>query len=139
MAGSDRSFIGRGWGFPPTFHRKSGGGGVRISADEQDINESLAILLSTRLGERILEPEYGCNLDRYLFEPLDATRTAFLKELINDAILYHEPRIVLERIDLQASREAGRVDIVVEYRIPATNARNNLVYPFYTSGGPATP
>jgi phage baseplate assembly protein W len=128
----DRSFLGTGWGFPPAFSRS---GGVAMTSDEADIQASLAILLSTRVGERVMQPKYGCNLDRLLFEPLDKGLKAYMQDLVRTAILYFEPRVILERVQLELQQAQGRVDIELDYRIAATNTRYNFVYPFYIEEG----
>ncbi|WP_299441137.1 GPW/gp25 family protein [uncultured Aquimarina sp.] len=129
------SFLGTGWGFPPEFSKK-GKGRVEMLSDEADIKSSLEILLSTRLGERIMVPNYGCNLDELLFKPLNLTLKTFVKELIKNAILYYEPRIDLEKIDMDQTNELdGELLIILDYRIRATNSRSNLVFPFYKEEG----
>ncbi|MFZ4699396.1 MAG: GPW/gp25 family protein, partial [Candidatus Methylumidiphilus sp.] len=80
----DDSFLGTGWGFPPTFDR--GLGGVAMISDEEDIRSSLEILLSTDIGERVMQPRYGCNMHRLVFEPLDTTLQAYMEDLIRTAI-----------------------------------------------------
>ena len=67
----NNSFLGRGWSFPPSFDNTIGE--VVMQQGEADIQESLKILLSTSLGERIMQPRYGCNLTDLLFETLDTT------------------------------------------------------------------
>ncbi len=129
----ERSFLGTGWGFPPRFSR--GSGGVAMTSEEEDIRASLAILLSTRVGERVMQPKYGCNLERLLFEPLDTGLQAYMKDLIRTAILYFEPRILLEELTLELHQDEGRVDILLRYRVAATNTRHNFVYPFYLEEG----
>ncbi len=129
----ERSFLGTGWGFPPTFVR--GRRGVETVSDEEDIRQSLAILLSTEVGERVMQPEYGCNLRRLLFEPLDLTLQAYVKDLIETAILYFEPRIVLDDVTFELVSHAGRIDISIDYTVATTNTRNNFVYPFYLIEG----
>jgi hypothetical protein len=124
------SFLGTGWGFPPTFDRIANK--AILSSDETDIKQSLEILLSTRLGERVMLPEYGCALDEMLFEPLTTTLKTYMRELIRTAILRFEPRIELLDVNLDDSGELeGRVLITVEFRIRATNTRSNLVFPYY--------
>ena len=127
-----RSFLGTGWGFPPTFVR---GQGVVMTSDEEDIRASLEILLSTEVGERVMQPKYGCDLHRLLFEPLDLTLQAYIKDLVKTAILYFEPRIVLDDVTFELTGEEGRIDIRVDYTVATTNARNNFVYPFYIGEG----
>ncbi|WP_378176264.1 GPW/gp25 family protein [Aquimarina sp. SS2-1] len=132
---TNTSFLGTGWGFPPKFSKK-GKGRVEMLSDEADIKSSLEILLSTRLGERIMVPNYGCNLDELLFKPLNLTLKTFVKELIKNAILYYEPRIDLDKIDIDQTNELdGELFIILDYRVRATNSRSNLVFPFYKEEG----
>src|SRR5215213_4828140 len=90
------SFLGTGWAFPPAFNHNTGT--TEMVSAEEDINQSLNILLSTSLGERVMQPQYGCNLQDYLFEPLNATVIGFIKDLVTNAILFYEPRIIAEKI-----------------------------------------
>src|SRR5450631_1183843 len=124
------SFLGTGWGFPPTFSKITAQ--VGMLSDEPDIHSSLEILLSTRQGERILRPDYGCNLDELVFEPLTTTFKTYIKDLIGTAILYYEPRITVNKIELDDTGEVeGRILISIDYTVRSTNSRFNFVYPFY--------
>jgi phage baseplate assembly protein W len=67
----EKAFLGKGWSFPPTFDLSSRS--LQISVAEKDIQESLHILLTTRIGERIMQPRYGCNLEDYVFENINRT------------------------------------------------------------------
>lgn len=130
MENNDKAFLGTGWGFPPTFNRASRN--VRLVTAQEDICESLIILLSTFLGERVMQPTYGCNLQDFVFEPLSPTIASSIKEQIRTSILYHEPRILLNSLDLSLDEQLeGRVKLTIDYTIPNTNSRFNLVYPFY--------
>lgn len=107
-----------------------------MTSDEEDIQKSLEILLSTRLGERIMVPNYGCNLDELLFNPLDLTLKTYVVELIRTAILYYEPRIDILKIDISETDELeGKFLIKVDYMIRGTNSRANLVFPFFKAEG----
>jgi len=129
-----KSFLGTGWSFPPQFSDE--GAGVRMLSDSDDIRSSLEILLSTRPGERVMLPDYGCNLEELLFEPLTTTMKTYMKDLIQTAILYHEPRITVNRIDLEdAGEREGRILIHIDYTVRATNSRFNYVFPFYIQEG----
>ena len=124
------SFLGTGWSFPPSFSKATRE--VLLTSDEEDIKKSLEILLSTIIGERFLQPDYGCNLDNYVFEPMNATITTSIKITVKNAIILYEPRLKLISVRLdQTFITEGRVDIIVEYDIISTNSRFNLVYPFY--------
>lgn len=127
------AFLGTGWGFPPAFEKSTQT--VTMVSGEEDINSSLEILLSTGLGERIMQPGYGCNLKQLLFEPLDTGLKAYIKDLIKTAILYHEPRIRLDDVALTEKPEHGILEITVEYTVRTTNSRSNFVYPFYLQEG----
>ena len=127
------SFLGTGWAFPPQFNRDSGT--VEMVSDEEDIKQSLNILLSTSLGERVMQPKYGCNLTDYLFEGLSSSTIGYIKERVANSILYYEPRIVVEKIDVTSDDSTdlleGKFTITVDYSIPGTNSRFNYVYDFY--------
>ncbi len=129
-------FLGRGWSFPPEFNLA--GHTVKMLSDEEDIRSSLEILLSTSIGERIMQPTYGCNLEEWLFEPLDEGFSAYIEDMIQTAILYHEARIRLNGVKLTTTPEEGRVDIDLDYTIRTTNSRYNYVYPFYIREGAKT-
>ncbi|WP_423126898.1 GPW/gp25 family protein [Gaoshiqia sp. Z1-71] len=131
---TNRSFLGRGWSFPPEFSK--GTNAVVMLEDEDDIRSSLEILLSTRLGERIMVPDYGCKLDELLFNPLNLTVKTRIVDLIKTAILYHEPRIDVNKIEIDPSDELRGVLLInIDYTIRTTNSRRNMVYPFYKEEG----
>ena len=126
----EKSFLGTGWSFPPAFTKNPCL--VTMVSGKEDIDQSLKILLSTRHGERIMQPEYGCNLDILLFEPINTTLLSLVKDLIEKAILYHEPRVDLKGIDINSERvNEGLLVINLDYVIRSTNSRYNLVFPYY--------
>jgi uncharacterized protein len=126
------SFLGTGWSFPPEFVLETGE--VLMTADEEDIQNSLKILLGTGGGERFLNPKYGLDLQNVLFEPLSTTMQTFLKDRIKTAILIYESRIRLISLEMDLSAQnEGRVSLILDYEIRATNSRFNLVYPFYNT------
>jgi uncharacterized protein len=124
---AEKDFFGRGWGFPPEFTRD--GNEALMLTGIEDIESSLHILLSTTVGERVMQPLYGCNLKKYLFEPMNHSMVHYIRKLVEDAILYFEARIRPEGVSV--SVDDGRMDILVEYTVKATNSRYNFVYPFY--------
>ncbi len=127
---ADPSFLGTGWSFPPAFGK--GGASVEMVSGVEDIHQSLQILLSTQRGERVLQSEFGCDLNDVLFEEVDQSLINTLTSLISDAILYYEPRIKLEDLDISESEaEQGLLLIRIEYTVRSTNSRFNMVYPFY--------
>lgn len=130
MAHHDPEFLGRGWSFPPTFSRASAR--VEMVSGAEDIHQSLWILLSTSVGERIMIPGYGCALTPLLFEEISVTFLTDLRDMVTAAIRDWEPRIAVNHIDAEVDPlEAGLVRVSIDYTIRKTNTRNNLVYPFY--------
>lgn len=127
------SFLGTGWSFPPTFNREAGS--VELVSNEEDIRQSLNILLSTTLGERVMQPRYGCDLTNYVFETMNSSVIGYLKDRVKNAILYFEPRIVAEKIEVTSADSfdliEGKFTISIDYSIPGTNSRFNYVYDYY--------
>jgi phage baseplate assembly protein W len=133
----ESAFLGTGWGFPPTF--SNGGKAVDMVSGVADIHESLHILLTTRPGERVLQEDFGCALDSVVFEEIDQSMLNALASSISDAILYGEPRIILEAISvIESEEQPGMLLINLTYSIPATNSRFNMVYPFLINEATST-
>ncbi len=129
-----RDFLGRGWSFPPTFVREAPR--VDMLEEDADVASSLEILLSTTPGERVMQPLYGCNLSELVFETLDTRMKTLMADKVESAILYYEPRVTLESVQLDDSLELeGVVLIDVVYRVKTTNSRFNFVYPYYKNEG----
>jgi phage baseplate assembly protein W len=124
------SFLGRGWDFPPTFSKD--GEKILMLDSFDDIESSLRILLSTAAGERVMQPDFGCNMEELVFEQLDATMKTYMKDKIFTAILYHEPRIDLFDVVFHDEQETeGIILIEIVYQVRGTNSRKNMVFPFY--------
>lgn len=130
----NREYLGRGWSWPPEFLLNPPH--VTMLEEEADIASSLQILLSTTPGERVMQPLYGCNLSELLFESLDTRIKTLMADKVESAILYYEPRVVLESVLFDESNELeGVVLINIVYRVKTTNSRFNFVYPFYKQEG----
>lgn len=133
---SDKQFLGTGWSFPPRFNKGNNGVAVSMVSDDDDIRESLRILLGTSPGERVMYPEYGCGLKKMVFEKVDESSVTALRDTISRAILFFEPRITLEGIDVDTSQLFdGYLLLTLDYIIRTTNSRSNIVYPFYLNEG----
>ena len=130
MDKKDTPFLGTGWSFPPEF--SDNGRSIATVSGSDDVRQSLEILFGTRLNERILQEEYGSSLQDFLFEEINAGILNQLRRLISEAILYHEPRVELNAVNLDVDRQIeGLILIKIDYSIPASNTRFNMVYPFY--------
>src|SRR5688572_26991162 len=130
MDSLSKQFLGRGWKFPIEFNKASRS--VAMLSGEEDIQNSLRILFETRMGERVMLPDFGSELDSFLFEQPTRSSITYMQAVISNAILFHEPRIILNEVEIQLNQEyPERIDIQVDYTVSATNNRYNYVYPFY--------
>ena len=130
----DKSFLGTGWSFPPEFDGTSKN--VQTVSAEDDIQQSLFILFSTTPGERVMQPSYGCDLRSMVFENITESTVTAIRDMIEKAVLFFEPRIDLNFVDLDTGQiEEGILNILVDYTVRATNTRSNIVYPFYVQEG----
>lgn len=125
-----KDFLGRGWAFPPNFSER--GEHVTMVADEEDIQQSLALLFATRPGERLMQEGYGAALQEWLYAEVDPELLSSMSMAIEEAVLLHEPRIELLDLDISVHPQIdGAVQIRLDYQIPTTNSRFNMVFPFY--------
>ena len=141
MAGSpakeNSGFLGSGWSFPPTFGEADRR--IELVSRDQDIQQSLTILLSTSPGERLLHPNFGCNIKKMVFETINESTITKITDAIERAILFFEPRITLDDVIINTDNDPenpksiynGVMEIELRYTIRETNTRSNMVYPFY--------
>ena len=133
----DSTMLGTGWSFPPSFD--SVNKGAQMVSQVQDVQESLHILLGTVPGERVMQPGYGCGLQRMVFEPVTEATLTEMRSLIEKAVLFFEPRVNLDRLEFDSSDLLhGLLRISLDYTIRTTNTRHNLVYPLYLEQGNGT-
>jgi len=125
----DRSFLGTGWSFPPTFRREWYG--LEILKEEADVHSSIEIILNTLNGERVMLPTFGCDLRPYVFEPMNPPTIEMIKRIVKEALIYHEPRIIVEDVESTPDILNGVLELKVIYSIITTNTRYNYVFPFY--------
>ena len=126
----DYNYLGKGWSFPPEFGPN--GKNVKMVEEEADVKQALNILFTTALQERLNRPDFGCDLNRFMFEEIDAGLALDVQEMILNAIDEYEPRIELLRIEVTESEDRSRLLLIeIDYQIKETNSIQNLVYPFY--------
>jgi phage baseplate assembly protein W len=123
------SFLGRGWRFPVDVNRT---GGIATSADEDLIRESIAIILGTAPGERLMRPHFGCEIHDLLFAPNNANTAGLAAHYCVESLSKWEPRIQEVEAEAAPSRdEPNKLLIHIRYRVRETGNTHNLVYPFY--------
>lgn len=117
--------LGRGWSFP--FAVDPARGGVALSEFEENIRQNVTIILGTRPGERQALPQFGCRVHELLFAPDTRATAAMAAHHVQDALHRWEKRIEVLNVDARPVGD-GAINVVVEYKILATNATQRQSY-----------
>lgn len=126
---SENDVIGRGWQFPPRIGRR---GGIGLIGGETEIEQAILIILRTAPGQRMMRPEFGCELHDLVFMPNNSDTASKVKRAVRQALGRWEPRINVVDVGVRPDPDdAARLLIDIQYRIKATHDRRSLVYPFY--------
>jgi phage baseplate assembly protein W len=131
-----REFLGTGWSFPIA---PGATGGLGRTTGEQKVAESIWLILSTALGERVMRPLVGCGVHQRLFDGDTETTRAAIAQDVREALTKWEPRI--DVLDVRVNRAdalGNRLVVFIDYRVRANNAAHNLVYPLYAVEGLST-
>ena len=129
-----RDYLGVGWKFPLQVTAR---GTIASARQEQRVEESLFLILSTAKGERVMRPEFGCDIHDLVFSLNDATTRSQVVDHVRRALVANEPRIDVLQISADTAADSSNLLLIrIDYRIRANNTIGNLVYPFYiTEGG----
>lgn len=127
FAGSN-IYIGQGIAFPLGINLH---GNIQTSAEIRNIEESIRIILGTKLGERVYRPDFGCRLHELTFAPMDTSTLLQTRLYVQIALEKWEPRIVIDKIETEADFIEGCVNIVINYHPLDSYDSRSLVYPFY--------
>ncbi|MBL0358423.1 MAG: GPW/gp25 family protein [Chitinophagaceae bacterium] len=132
-AKSKNHFLGSGWGFPVTF--VAGYNKLHITENEENINDSIAIILQTRQGERFLNPFFGAGVQKF-FLKMDDTLKGEISDAVKTSLMLYEPRIKVLEVKIEYSDNYnGLVEIMISYLYNQTNTRHNYVFPFHIKEG----
>jgi len=128
------SFLGRGWKFPVQIDPATGR--VAMSELEQDIKESIYILLATAPGERLMRPEFGCGIHELVFSSMSTVTMGLFESRVREAINRWEARVDILKLEVFSKEPArGKLEINLYCQIRNTNTEFNLVFPFYLTEG----
>lgn len=126
----DKNIIGKGWAFPPQFKVNSNETAMVEGID--DINQSLYILFTTEIGERVMQPNYGSALKSMIFESINEHFKSYMRLVLTRSILLYEARIKPISIDFTEDETLdGRYLMHLEYVVVNTKQKNSFVFPFY--------
>ena len=129
-----KDFMGRGWAWP--FHLEPATGRVATVADEEDIQQSIRIILGTAKGERVMRPDFGCGIHNLVHGAINMATIAQIKRDVSDALRLYEARIDVLGVRVDSANLAnGRLDVEVDYKVRQTNQPGNCVFPFYFREG----
>lgn len=126
---NERDFLGKGLRFPVSVNLN---GGVSSSTLEENVRQSIFIILGTAPGERLKRPDFGCRIHDLMFAPNNDITGALAEVYCQEAIYKYEPRI--DQVNVRAlanSDQPNRLDVRIEYTIAGKNDKRNLVFPFY--------
>ncbi|MEO6771486.1 MAG: GPW/gp25 family protein [Kofleriaceae bacterium] len=133
MATLRRPFLGTGWKFPL---QVTPAGAIATSSEEQKIEESILLVLSTAPGERLMLPDFGCGIHDLVFAPNNSSTVTTVVDLVRRALTKYEPRIDVIDVTAETSNEQQNLLLIrVDYRVRDNNAMANLVYPFFITEG----
>lgn len=122
-------FIGAGWKFPILPDRV---GSLGYVEGDDNVEQSLHILLMTQLGERVMRSDFGTQSPRLVFSPGSVQYLRLLENTVREAVRDWEPRVDLTQVLAEAdSADESKVTVSVSYTVRRSNTRNNLVFPFY--------
>jgi phage baseplate assembly protein W len=132
--GERKDFLGRGWAMPVQLDPRTGL--VARVEHEEDIRQSIRIILETAPGERVMRPNFGCGIHELVFTAVDSTTIQRIVSEVEEALRRCEARIDVLRVEVEEAATAqGRLEVEVEYRVRKTNQTGNLVFPFYFREG----
>ncbi len=129
-----KEFLGRGFAFPPRIDTATGK--FVMAEAEEDIRQSIYIILMTRIKERAMLPEFGSRLHEYIFEVPNGDFAIRVSREIREALTRYEPRII--NVDVQVDTKNVRNGVIhlnIRYVVRSTNNPNNLVFPYYLEEG----
>ncbi|MBN4003350.1 GPW/gp25 family protein [Nostoc sp. LPT] len=125
---NNETHLGKGWAFPLGVSVQ---GSVQQSSIVPNIEESILIILRTRLGERVYRPDFGCRLEELIFAPMNTQTLLLAKLYTQEALVKWEPRIILDAVRTEPDPVRGRLDIIIEYHPRNSHEQRSLVFPFY--------
>jgi phage baseplate assembly protein W len=111
-------------------------GSLKMSSGNASVEESIRIILGTTKGERVMRPDFGCNLNSLVFAPNNSRTRALAQYYVEEALLKWEHRIILQKVTATCDPDdETRFHIGIDYLLRSVNTYFNMVYPFYLERG----
>lgn len=125
---ANQEYLGTGLSFPLHLNVQ---GGIKLSSEDEKVQESIWLILRTGVGERVYRPDFGCRLSELAFAPLNSDTLLRVRLHVSEALQRWEPRITLVEVHTDPDPVRGRIDITIDYRLKNYPDAYSLVYPFY--------
>ncbi len=110
-------------------------GGIEMVEEKESVRQAIFLLISTIPGERVMRPEYGCDLYKLIFAPNDQTTSGLAIHYVKQAVERWEKRVEILFLDAFANREdEEKLNIVMEYRLRATQTIDQLNFSLHLAG-----
>ena len=127
------TYSGRGWAFPPKLNDRDR---MSMAQDDADIRQAIYIIINTHPGERVMRPDFGCEIHSLIFAPANDQTAVLAERYVKEALGRWEPRITVDAVRVTpGGTENGELYIEVIYEIKATHDRRSMVYPYYLLPG----
>lgn len=129
-----KEFLGTGFHFPIEVDEATGR--MKTVSLEEDIMQSIRMIMMTRKGERVMRPDFGCDIHEYAFDTMDYTTLVQMEHAVRQALMVWEPRITDVEVNIiNEQDQEGTLLIEISYVVRSTNNPYNLVYPYYINEG----
>lgn len=99
---------------------------IAVDYDLSAIKNSLLNLFNTRPGQRFLFPEYGLDLNEFVFENVSELTAQLIGEKISFAISTFEPRVVLRKCIVVAIPDDNTYEVTVIVNVPTFTTNMTL-------------
>ena len=123
------AWLGRGLGFPVVPGERDRALPLVAGADK--VRQSILAILDTEPGERVMRPDFGCGLRRYLMKPNSVATRALIRHDVELALVRWEPRVKVDAVEVVAGQDPALALVAVAYTQLVDGRTDNLVYPLY--------
>ena len=128
MSNLERDYLGTGISFPLKINVQ---GELKTDSGDRNLTDSIATILSTKMGERVYRPNFGSRLSELTFFPMNPQTILLARIYVEEALNRWEPRIKVTGVYAEPDPIKGRLDLKILYEIKGNHDKRSVVYPFY--------
>jgi len=101
-------------------------GDVQVIDNAIAVKQALLTILNTNKGDRLFEPDFGCDIRRFIFEHMDAQTSTDIKEAVGGSIRKYEPRVTVLQVSVIALTDTDGYTIDVLYKLREVNLTDSI-------------